>query len=29
MYFTVTFWGQADQKVTMTVDEICDLLYGK
>jgi hypothetical protein len=26
---TVTFWGQADQKVTMTVGEICDLLCGK
>lgn len=23
---TVTFWGQADQKVTMTLDEICKLL---
>ncbi len=23
---TVTFWGQADQRVTMMLDEICQLL---
>lgn len=24
---SVTFWGQADQKVTMTLDEICKMLF--
>jgi hypothetical protein len=24
---SVTFWGQADQSVTMTLDEICQMLF--
>jgi len=24
---SATFWGQADQKVTMSLDEICRMLY--
>jgi len=24
---SVTFWGQADQAVTMSLDEICQMLY--
>jgi len=24
---SVTFWGQADQSVTMSLDEICKMLY--